>query len=169
MTSLIKSNGHQNEKNQPNQRKCNHHWKWSGYISMQKIRQFRPCVLRKVSETLNMTSFTEWRITKENQQTMTKILSVLKIGYISMKNYRPFPSCIFQEMLGYPKFDPFHLVKVASKGGKSTDCDHNLINSACGQDTSSLKISGHFLHAFFRKCPETSLGGWTDGQISHNF
>ena len=44
---------------------------------------------------------------------------------------------------------------MAPKGGKSTDRDHNLISSEGGQDTSACKISGHSLHAFSGKCPET--------------
>ena len=41
------------------------------------------------------------------------------------------------------KFDQFHYVKVALKGGKSTDCDQNLISSEGGHDTSVNKISSH--------------------------
>ena len=54
-----------------------------------------------------------------------------------------------------PKFYPFHEVKIASKLEKSTNCNHNLISSESGQDTSACKISGHFLNGFFRKCLET--------------
>ena len=45
---------------------------------------------------------------------------------------------------------------------KSTDCGHKLISSEDGQDTSACKISGHSLHAFSGKCPETSPDGRTD-------
>ena len=81
--------------------------------------------------------------------------------YISMQNLRPFPPCIFLEMPGNPKFDPFHSVKIAPKLEKSTDCGHKLISSEDGQDTSACKISGHSLYAFSGKCPETSPDGWT--------
>ena len=37
-----------------------------------------------------------------------------------------------------------------------------LISSKGGQDTSACKISGHSLHAFSGKCPETSPDGRTD-------
>ena len=37
----------------------------------------------------------------------------------------------------------------------STDYDHKLIGSDCGQDTSAYKISGHALYVFSGKCPET--------------
>ena len=59
------------------------------------------------------------------------------------------------KMPGNPKFYPFHLVKIASKLEKSTNCNHNLTSSESGQDTSAYHITGHFLHAFSRKCPET--------------
>ena len=58
------------------------------------------------------------------------------------------------KMPGNPKFYPFHLVKIASKLEKSTNCNHNLISSESGQDTSACKISGNFLHGFSRKCLE---------------
>ena len=32
-----------------------------------------------------------------------------------MQNFRPFPRWVFQKMPGYPKFDPFHEVKIAPK------------------------------------------------------
>ena len=66
-------------------------------------------------------------------------------------------------MPGTPKFNPFHSVKVMSKGQKLTDCDHNLISSEGGQDTSACKISGHSLHAFSGKYleiyPDERTGG----------
>ena len=45
---------------------------------------------------------------------------------------------------------------------KWTDHGHKLINSEDGQDTSACKISGHSLHAFSGKCPETSPDGQRD-------
>ena len=48
---------------------------------------------------------------------------------------------------------------------KLTDRDHNLISSESGQDTSAYQISGHSLHAFSGKCPETSPVGRTDGRM----
>ena len=59
------------------------------------------------------------------------------------------------KMPGNPKFDPFHLVKIAPNLEKSPDRNHKLISSESGQDTSACNISGHFLHVFSRKCPET--------------
>ena len=44
---------------------------------------------------------------------------------------------------------------------KSTDQGHKLISSEDGHDTSACKISGHSLHAFSGKCPETSPDGRT--------
>ena len=76
-------------------------------------------------------------------------------GYISMRNFRPFLSCVLQEMPGNPGFDLFHYVKIATKLEKLTGHDHNLVSSEGGQDTSVSKISGHSLHVFSRKCPET--------------
>ena len=58
-------------------------------------------------------------------------------------------------MAGNPKFDLFQQVKIVPKLQKSKDCDHELISSEGGQDTSACKISGHFLYAFSGKCPET--------------
>ena len=59
------------------------------------------------------------------------------------------------KMPGNSKFDLFHKVKIASKLKKSINCNHNLISSESGQDTSAYQISVHSLHAFSRKCPET--------------
>ena len=75
--------------------------------------------------------------------------------YISMQNFRPFPPCVLQDMPGNPKFDPFYKVKIVPKLEKSTDQRHKLISSEGDQDTSACKISGHSLHAFSGKCPET--------------
>ena len=38
-------------------------------------------------------------------------------------------------MPGNPKFDPFHLVKIAPKFEKSPDRNHKLLSSEGGQDT----------------------------------
>ena len=75
--------------------------------------------------------------------------------YIIVQNFRPFPLCVLRQMPGNPKFDLFHQVKIVPKLQKSTDRGNKLINSEGGQDTSACKISGHFLHAFSGKCPET--------------
>ena len=58
-------------------------------------------------------------------------------------------------MPGNPKFDPFHLVKIAPKLEKSPDRNNKLISSEGGQDTVAYHISGHSLYAFSRKCLET--------------
>ena len=58
-------------------------------------------------------------------------------------------------MPGNPKFDPFHLVKIAPKLEKSPDRNYKLISSEGGQDTVAYHISGHSLNGFSRKCPET--------------
>ena len=75
--------------------------------------------------------------------------------YISMQNFGSLPPCVLREMPGNLKFDLFHLVKIVPKLQNLTDCDPELISSDGGQDTSACKISGHFLHAFSGKCPET--------------
>ena len=49
-------------------------------------------------------------------------------------------------MPGNPKFDPFHLVKIAPKLEKSPDRNHKLISSEGGQDTVAYHISGHSLN-----------------------
>ena len=67
-------------------------------------------------------------------------------------------------MPGNPKFDPFHEIKIVPKLEKSTERGHKLISSEGDQDTSLCKISGHFLHVFTGKCPETSPDGQTDGR-----
>ena len=72
-----------------------------------------------------------------------------------MQNVRPFPRWVFQKMPGNPKFDPFHLVKIAPKLEKSPDRNHKLISSEGGQDTVAYHISGHSLNGFSRECPET--------------
>ena len=53
-----------------------------------------------------------------------------------------------------PKFGLFHYVKVAPKGGKSTDREHNLITSKGGQDTSAFKIAGHSQYKLAGNCLE---------------
>ena len=58
-------------------------------------------------------------------------------------------------MPGNPKFDMFHLVKIAPKLEKSPDRNHNLTSSESGQDTAAYHISGYSLNAFSNKCPET--------------
>ena len=62
---------------------------------------------------------------------------------------------LFREMPRNPKFDLSHWVKVAPKGGKSTDHDQNLKSPEGVHDTSPSQIAGHSCHVFSRKCPET--------------
>ena len=61
-----------------------------------------------------------------------------------------------------PNLTRFTKSKWRQKEGKWTDCDHNLISSEGGHDTSACKISGRSLHAFSSQCPETSLDWRTD-------
>ena len=61
----------------------------------------------------------------------------------------------FPENAWKPQIDLFHKVKIAPKLEKSLDRDHNLISSEGIQDTAAYHISGHSLHAFFRKWLET--------------
>ena len=75
--------------------------------------------------------------------------------YISVQNFRPFPSCVLRQMPGNPKIWPVSLSQNSAKIRKSTDRGHKLISFEGGQDTSACKISGNFLYAFSRKCPET--------------
>ena len=75
-------------------------------------------------------------------------------GYITMQNF----SIRSINSLGNakkPKILPISLSQSATKGGKSTDHDQNLISSEGVQDTSGCKILGYCLHAFSGKCPET--------------
>ena len=60
-----------------------------------------------------------------------------------------------------PHLIRFSKSKWCQKEDKSTECDHNIIISDGGQDTSSCQISGHSLHAFCGKCLETSPDGQT--------
>ena len=84
-------------------------------------------------------------------------------GYSSTPYFRPFPPCILQEMPGNLKFD-------LPKLQKSTDRDPEQISSEGGQDTSACKISGHSLHAFSRKCPETpNLTRFTKSKYCQNY
>ena len=59
-------------------------------------------------------------------------------------------------MLKTRKFDPFRLVKIASKSEKLTNRDYNLSSTVGDQDASACKIACHSLEAFSRKCPETT-------------
>ena len=54
-----------------------------------------------------------------------------------------------------PQMWPVSLSQNSAKIRKSTNYNHNLINSEGAQDTSACKISGHYLKGFSRKCPET--------------
>ena len=45
-----------------------------------------------------------------------------------------------------------------------TCCSSYYVENEDGQDTSACKISGHSLHVFSGKCPETSPDGRTDGR-----
>ena len=87
-----------------------------------------------------------------------------------MQNFRPFRQWVFQKMPGNPKFYPFHYIKIAPKLEKSSDRNHNLISSECGQDTAAYYISGHSLHVFSRKCPETpNLTHFTKSKWCQNY
>ena len=46
---------------------------------------------------------------------------------------------------------------MAPKRRKSTDCDHNLIITEGGWDTSACKMSGHPFQVVSGKCPETPM------------
>ena len=74
---------------------------------------------------------------------------------IIQQNFRPFLQWVLPELPWNPKFDPFHKIKIAPKLEKSTNCNHKLISSEGGQDTSACKLSGHSLHAYSEKCLET--------------
>ena len=67
--------------------------------------------------------------------------------------HRHLPPGVLQTMPEIPNMTSFK-VKVASKGGKSTDRDHNRISSEGGQGTWACKISGHSFHGFSGKYPE---------------
>ena len=60
--------------------KSNQFQMWSGYISMSNFRPLLPWVLKKITEIPNLTCFTKskWHQNDEYQQTVIKVLSVLK-------------------------------------------------------------------------------------------
>ena len=59
--------------------------------------------------------------------------------------------------------------KIAPKLEKSPDRNHNLISSEGGQDTAPYYISGHSLHVCSRKCPETpNLTRFTKSKLCQN-
>ena len=69
--------------------------------------------------------------------------------------YQGISTMVLQEMSGNLKFDPVFLVKIEPKLQKSTNHNHNLVSTECGQQTSACNILGHSLHAFSEKCLET--------------
>ena len=69
-----------------------------------------------------------------------------------MQIFRPFPLCFFEK---WPEPQNVTRVKITPKLEKSTDPNYNLISPEGQRDTAACKISGHFLNAFSRKCPET--------------
>ena len=54
-----------------------------------------------------------------------------------------------------PQILPVSPSQNSAKIRKITDRNHNLISSEGHQDTAAGKISGHSLHVFSRKRPET--------------
>ena len=76
----------------------------------------------------------------------------------------PFPGNVRK-----PQISPISPSQKLCQEEKSTNCDHNLISSEGGQDTSACQISGHSLHAFSGKCPETFLDGWTDRKTGYGW
>ena len=90
-----------------------------------------------------------------------------------MQNIKPLSPCVFQEMSGNHRFDPFHLVKIAQKLVKSRDRDHKLSNAEGGQDTHakfqaipSMRFAAN-VRKPFRADGRTGMlqngHGWSDG------
>ena len=95
------------------------------------------------------------KITK-NQQTVAINESVLKVVKIHQRaKFQVISSMRSPGNARKPQIWPVSLSQNSAKIRKSADRGHKLISSEGGQDTSACKISGHFLHAFSRKCPET--------------
>ena len=87
---------------------------------------------------------------------MTMNYSVLKeVKIHQYEKFQAIPSMRSPGNARKPQIWPVSLSQNSAKIKKSTDPDNELISSNGGQDTSSCKISGHFLHAFSGKCPET--------------
>ena len=114
--------------------RTNQFCRWSRYISIQNFRPYMcsPGNARKpqiwpVSPSQNCAKIRKidrpWPRTNQFWKWSR---------YISVQNFRSFPPCILWEMPGNPKFDPFHLVKIAPKFEKSTDCGHKPISSEGG-------------------------------------
>ena len=85
--------------------------RWAGYISISNFRPFLPCVLTKTLEPPNLTCFTKskWRHYGENEQTVTKMQSVMKVGkYINMPNLRPILLCVHKEIPRNRQHDLFY-------------------------------------------------------------
>ena len=82
--------------------------------------------------------------------------SVLKEGKIHQyAKFLVIPSMRSPGNARKPQIWPVSLSQNCAKIIKSTNRGHKLIIPEGGQDTSACKTSGHFLHAFSRKCPET--------------
>ena len=54
------------------------------------------------------------------------------------------------------KIWPVSLSQIEPKFEKWKDRDHKINSYEGGQDTSACNISGHSLHAFSDKCPDTT-------------
>ena len=94
LTCFTKSKCHQSEENQQTVIQNVISWIqfqwWSGYISMLNLRPLLPCVPKKIPETPNLNCFTKSKCcqNEENQDTMTKIWSVLIV--VRMNQYVKF-------------------------------------------------------------------------------
>ena len=85
-------------------------WGWSGFISMPNFRPFCTCILKKTPS--NLTAFTEskWWRKEENQQTMSKILFILKVvGIYQYTKFQAFSLMCPKENARKPQISPVSL------------------------------------------------------------
>ena len=85
-------------------------------------------------------------------------------GYVSMQNFTLFPPCVLRKCQETPNLTRFTKSKWRQKkeNQQTATIIYSVLVVGGGQDTSACKISGHSLHAFSGKCPETSPNGRTD-------
>ena len=110
--------------------KFNQLWRWSGWISMPNFRPFLSCVFQKMPG--NPIVWPVWL--SQNAAKMRKINRAWPKcdQFWRWSRYFSILPMHFQENAANSKFDLFHCVKMASKWGKLTDCNQNLIISEGG-------------------------------------
>ena len=115
------------------------------------IRPFLPCVLQKMSRTPNLTCFTQSKYHQniENQQTVTKMQSVLKVVRIDMPNVKYCLQCVIPEMPGNDviacwlaqtlpfKYKVTHFTYIL-RGGLLTSCQNDQYPTSCKSEQKIL-------------------------------